>query len=55
VTINYTPFELVYGLHPMVPIKYLLSTTNSQRSKDFALVRVSTGVSLKLEKLDETR
>jgi hypothetical protein len=55
VTINYTPFELAYGLQPNDAIEYLLPTTNSQRSKDFALVRVLTSIFSKLEKLDETR
>jgi hypothetical protein len=22
---NYTPYQLVYGLHPLMPIKYVLS------------------------------
>jgi hypothetical protein len=29
------PFQLVYGLHPLMPTEYLLLTTNFQTSKGF--------------------
>jgi hypothetical protein len=45
---------LVYGLHPMMHTKYLLGTTNSQTSKDFAPIKVLINRLSKLERLDES-
>jgi hypothetical protein len=39
VTTRHTPYELVYGLHPLMPTKYVLPA-NPQTSKDFSLVQV---------------
>jgi hypothetical protein len=36
----YIPFQLVYGLHALMHIEYLLLMTNSLTSKDFAMIRV---------------
>ncbi len=37
---SHTPFQLVYGLHALMPIEYLLPTTNSIMSQDFSMTQV---------------
>jgi hypothetical protein len=46
----YTPYELVYELHPLMPTKYIVQVTNGEQ-KDSTLVRVLTNRVLELEKL----
>lgn len=36
VTTSHTLFQLVYKLHPLMPTKYLLRTTNPQTTKEFS-------------------
>jgi hypothetical protein len=50
VTIGYTPYQLVYGLHPLMPTKYIVPIA-SGNEKDNTLVRVLTSRITKLEKL----
>ncbi len=49
VGIGHTPFKLVYGLHPLLPIKYLLPSRLGE-NKDPQLVRVLIS-QFELEKL----
>jgi len=51
---NHTPFQLVYGLYPLLPTKYLLPFKPRQ-TYDPNHVRVLTIRLLKLEKLQENQ
>jgi len=51
---SHTPFQLVYGLHPLLPTKYLLPSRPID-NKDPQPVRVLTSQLSKLEKLHENR
>jgi len=51
---NHTPFQLVYGLHPLLLTKYLLPSIPID-NKNPQLVRVLTSQLSKLEKLHENR
>jgi hypothetical protein len=46
----YTPYQLVYGLHPLMPTKYVLSTINGDH-KDAEATKILTTRITKLEKL----
>jgi hypothetical protein len=48
--IDHTLFQLVYGLHPLLPIEYLLPNKLSQES-DPTPIQVLTNRLSKLEKL----
>ncbi len=37
----YTPYQLLYGLHPLMPIKYIVSVVGGNK-KDSTSVRVLT-------------
>jgi hypothetical protein len=50
VGIGHTPFQLVYGLHPLLPTKYMLPSKLSEHI-DLKLVRVLISRLSKLEKL----
>jgi hypothetical protein len=50
VTTRYTPYQLVYGLHPLMPIEYIVPTA-SGNEKDSTLVRVLISRITKLGKL----
>ncbi len=52
--IGYTPYQLVYGLHPLMPTKYVLPTINGDH-KDVEPTRVLTTRIIKLEKLHENK
>jgi hypothetical protein len=54
VVIGYTPYQLVYGLHPLMPTKYVLPTINGDH-KDVEPTRVLTTRIIKLEKLHENK
>ncbi len=43
VTIGYTPYQLVYGLHPLMPTKYIIPIT-SGNERDNTLVKISTSI-----------
>ncbi len=55
VTTNDTPFELVYGLHPMMPIEYLLPTSTFETNHDFSPTWILTDKFSKAEKLGEVQ
>ncbi len=50
VTTRYTPYQLVYGLHPLMPIEYIVLVVGGH-PRDNTLVRVLTNRILELEKL----
>jgi hypothetical protein len=50
VAIKYTSYQLVYGLHPLMPIKYIFIVISSDH-KERNLVRILTSIILELEKL----
>jgi hypothetical protein len=50
----YTPYQLVYGLHPLMSIEYIvLVVCGNERNRN--LVRVLTSRIIKLKKLQEDR
>jgi hypothetical protein len=54
VTTGHTSFQLVYGLYPLMPIDYLLPTSNSHLDRKFSPTRILTSHAVELEHLDET-
>ncbi len=54
VTIRYTPFQLVYGLYTLMPIEYLIPTSNSHLNQNFSPTHILTNHMVELEHLDET-
>jgi hypothetical protein len=54
VTTWYTPYQLMYGLHPLMPIEYIMLVV-SGNEKDNTSVKVLTNRITKLEKLQEIR
>ncbi len=51
---GYKPYQLVYGLHPLMPIEYIVPITGGNE-RDGTLVRVLTSRITKLKKLQEAR
>jgi hypothetical protein len=54
VTTKYTPYQLVYGLHPLMRIKYIVRIDGGNQ-KGNTLVKVLISRVSKLEKLQEAR
>jgi hypothetical protein len=54
VATSYTPYQLVYGLHPLMPIVYVLPVISGDH-RDVELTRVLTTKITKLEKLHDNR
>ncbi len=54
VATRYTPYQLVYGLHPLMPIEYIILVIGGDE-RDSTLVNVLTNRITKLEKLQEAR
>ncbi len=54
VAIRYTPYQLVYGLHPLMPTKYIVPVT-SGNEKDNTPLKVLTSRIIELEKLQEAK
>jgi hypothetical protein len=52
---SHTPFQLVYGLHALMPIKYLLPTTNFAKCKDLAMTQILSIQLAKLKKLEKSQ
>jgi hypothetical protein len=50
----YTPYQLVYGLHPLMSTEYIVLVV-SGNEKDNTLVRILTNKIIELEKLQETK
>ncbi len=51
---GYTPYQLVYGLHTLMPTKYVLLVINGDH-KDAKPTKVLIARIIKLEKLHENR
>jgi hypothetical protein len=47
---RYTPYQLVYGLHPLMPTWYIVQVA-SGNERDNTLMRVLISIITKLEKL----
>jgi hypothetical protein len=54
VATRYTPYQLVYGLHPLMPTKYIVPVIDGNE-RDNTLMKVFNGRIMELEKLQETR
>jgi len=54
VIIGYTPYQLVYGLHPLMPTKYIIPIVEGNEI-DNILMKVLTKIITKLEKLQEAK
>jgi hypothetical protein len=54
VSTRYTPYQLVYGLHPLMPTKYIMSIVGGEHRYN-TLVRVLTNKVSELKKLQEVR
>jgi hypothetical protein len=54
VAIGYTPYQLVYGLHPLMPTKYIVPIVGGNE-RDSIPMRVLTSRITELEKLQEDR
>jgi len=50
VTIGYTPYQLVYGLHPLMPIEYIILVIGGDERESIP-VRILTSTIIELEKL----
>jgi hypothetical protein len=48
----YTPYQLVYGLHPLMPTKYIIIVVGGDE-KNITLVKVLICRIIKLKKLKE--
>jgi hypothetical protein len=51
---SYTPYQLVYGLHPLMPIEYVLSAISGDH-KDVEPTRILTTRIIELEKLQKNK
>jgi hypothetical protein len=50
----YTPYQLVYGLHPLMPAKYIMLVVGgNERYNTF--VKILTNIITELEKLQEAK
>jgi len=54
VVIGYTPYQLMYGLHPLMPIEYVLPTINGDHI-NAKPTRIPTVRIIELEKLQENK
>ncbi len=54
VTTRYTPYQLMYGSHPLMPTKYIMLIA-SGNERNSTSVRVLTSKITKLKKLQENR
>jgi len=54
VATNYTPYQLIYGLHPLMPTKYVLLAISGDH-RDVEPTRILIAKITKLEKLHENR
>jgi hypothetical protein len=50
ITTMYTPYQLMYGLHPLMPIEYIVPIVGGNE-RDNTLVKVLTSKIIKLEKV----
>jgi hypothetical protein len=50
----YTPYQLVYGLHPLMPTKYIVPVVGGNE-RDNTSMRISTNKIIELKKLQQAR
>jgi hypothetical protein len=50
VTTRYTPYQLVYGLHPLMPIEYIVPVTSGNEKDSTPMIILISKIT-KLEKL----
>jgi len=50
----YTPYQLMYGLHPLMPTKYIVPVVGGDE-RNSTLMRVLTSRITKFEKLQEAK
>jgi hypothetical protein len=55
VSTGYTPFQLVYGIHPLMPTEYIVPTRWTVGALDFIPTRVLTARLVDLEQMDSAR
>ncbi len=54
VATSYTPYKIIYGLHPLMPTKHVIPTISGDH-RDAKLTKMLTTTIIKLEKLQENR
>ncbi len=54
VATEYTPYQLVYGLHPLMPTEYIILVDGGDE-RDSTLVTILISKIIELEKLQEDR
>jgi len=50
VTTRYTPYQLVYGLHPLMPIEYIVPVINGNEKESTPMIVLTSKIT-ELEKL----
>jgi len=50
----YTPYQLMYGLHPLMPIEYIVPVTSGDE-RDNTIVKVLISIIIELKKLQEVK
>jgi len=54
ITTWYTPYQLVYGLHPLMPTKYIMLVAGGNENYNI-LVKILSNIITKLEKFQEVK
>ncbi len=54
ITTWYTPYQLVYGLHPLMPTKYIVLVVGGNEKYNI-LVRILSSIITELEKFQEAK
>ncbi len=54
VATRYTTYQLVYGLHPLMPTKYIMVIVGGNE-RDGTSMRILTSIIIELEKLQEAK
>jgi hypothetical protein len=54
IIIGYTPYQLVYGLHPLIPIEYIISVVGGDERNNTP-VRILISLIREFAKLQEAR
>jgi hypothetical protein len=54
IAIGYTPYQLVYALHPLMPTKYIIPIAGGDERNNIP-IRVLTSRIIEFKKLQETR
>jgi hypothetical protein len=54
VAIGYTPYQLVYGLHPLMPVEYIVLVVGGNET-DNTPMKILTSKIIELKKLQEVK